>query len=91
MQSGDEPQTKTSISIEQQTPVKPQEQQGTEQFPDFYSAYQDVFNIKNDDEKLEAIAQLLSIAAENSIDDAGVLQRLNLLAADIHESRWHMV
>ncbi len=91
VQSGDEPQTKTSISIEQQTPVKPQEQQDSEQFPDFYNAYQDVFNINNDDEKLQAIAQLLSIAEENNIDDAGVLQSLNLLAADIHESRWHMV
>jgi hypothetical protein len=91
VQTGDEPQTKTSIPIEQHIPVPPQEQHNKVQHPDFYDAYKGVFNIKNDDEKLDAIKQLLLIAEKNNISDTRVIQSLNLIAAGIHESRWHMI
>ena len=57
----------------------------------FSIAYKKVTEAKTDDEKLVAIEQALKVAAQEKFDDLQILQNLNLVAASIHESRWHIV
>lgn len=59
--------------------------------PKFYIAYQKIFNEQDDSEKLLAISTALSIAEAEGISDKSILQQLNVMAGNIHRSRWHVV
>jgi len=88
IQSGDK-QTKTQISnINFQTASNEAIGQS---FPDFYAAYQKAVNETDDSKKLVAVSKALIIAERDSVSDKKILQQLNIMAANIHQSRWHVV
>ena len=59
-------------------------------FPRFYSAYIEVVNTTNDDQKITAVNKALKAAKEEGFSNKELLQHLNLIAGDIHYSRWHI-
>jgi hypothetical protein len=59
--------------------------------PDFYLAYQNAINESDDSKKLIAISKALQIAKQKGVNDKNILQQLNIMAANIHQSRWHVV
>ena len=59
--------------------------------PNFYAAYQKAISERDESKKLIAIAKALHLAEQKGIDDKGILQQLNIIAANIHQSRWHVV
>ncbi len=90
LQTGDEPSSIKTNPINPPTVVEA-DQELSQQHPSFYSNYNKILEMQNDDDKLTAIHQLIAYAEQHSIGDLRVLQNLNLIAAGIHESRWHMV
>lgn len=58
---------------------------------DFYAAYQKAINESDDSKKLIAISIALKIADREGVSDKNILQQLNIMAANIHQSRWHVV
>lgn len=88
IQSGDE-QTRTQIS---NIYFQPETNEALGQSsPDFYAAYQNAVNEIDDSKKLVAITKALKIADRDGVSDKNILQQLNILAANIHQSRWHVV
>ena len=61
------------------------------QFPQFYSAYLDVINAIENEQKLTAAKRALNIAHQEKFSDKYILQNLHIIEADIHHSRWHVV
>ncbi len=59
--------------------------------PLFYAAYQKVLIENDDTKKLIAISKALQIAKSENFEDGRILQDLNIVAANIHQSRWHIV
>lgn len=57
----------------------------------FNSAYDNVLLAVDDDSKLEAIDLALGIALQERVEEASILRDLNLMAANIHQSRWHFI
>lgn len=90
MQTGSEPSSKRTNPIPQPRFSETSDKQQKDN-PEFYSAYQKIFDINDDEQKLLAIEKVITLAKSENIDDARVLQSLNVMAANIHESRWHMV
>lgn len=60
-------------------------------YPLFYIAYQKIIHAKNDDKKLATISDALEIAKKEHFNNKTILQNINLVAANIHHSRWHIV
>jgi len=62
-----------------------------ENFPAFYASYKKLKDEKNDDKKLSLIAKTLELAKQEGFTDKKILQELNIVAGNIHQSRWHIV
>ena len=88
VQSDDEPSLRQSVEISDgitsEEPVSTPSQ-------NFNIAYQDVLLAEGDDNKLKAIDVALNIAEKEAISSTAILRNLNLMAANIHQSRWHFV
>jgi hypothetical protein len=59
-------------------------------FPDFYHAYQDAITSTTPELQLIAINKALAIASKQDISSPKAIKSLHLLAADIHQERWHI-
>lgn len=87
-QSGDEKIATQILDVELSTESNDQLGQF---YPEFYAAYQEALNESDDSKKLIAIAKALQIAKSKKITEKAPLQQLNIMAANIHQSRWHVV
>lgn len=60
-------------------------------YPEFYVAFKKASQEEDENKKLAAIEYALTMAAAKKIDEKEILQQLNLSAARIYRSRWHVV
>ncbi|MCF6193397.1 MAG: hypothetical protein L3J46_03575, partial [Kangiellaceae bacterium] len=64
---------------------------GSNKYPQFYASYFQIDQQSNDDNRLEFISQSLNFAKLEGFNDKKLLKKLHLLAANIHQSRWHVI
>ncbi|TQV85365.1 hypothetical protein [Aliikangiella coralliicola] len=60
-----------------------------QKYPRFSKAYQDVLEASEADQRLKLIKAALVVANEESFQSGPILKQLHLMAADIHQSKWH--
>jgi hypothetical protein len=60
-------------------------------YPKFFEAYRRVSQRREQSKKLAAILFALKTAKEEGVEQPKILQKLNLMAANIYRSRWHVV
>ncbi|WP_196138678.1 hypothetical protein [Aliikangiella sp. G2MR2-5] len=60
------------------------------QYPDFYQAYNEALTTTSTNAKLMAIQKALKIAERSNVEEKQPLRHLYIMAADIHQERWHM-
>ena len=63
----------------------------SDKYPQFYAIYRQIDQQSVDKTKLALISQALKFAKLEGFENEEVLTRLHLLAANIHQSRWHVV
>ncbi|PHS18853.1 MAG: hypothetical protein COA86_06675 [Kangiella sp.] len=88
IQSEDKIATNTSITIEPKI-VSLQNKEDFNQYKSFYLLYNKIIDAKDVKNSLELIEQALIIADSQGFPDKSILRLLHILAAEIHQSRWH--
>ena len=63
----------------------------SDKYPQFYASYTQIAQQSSDDDRLELISQSLNFAKLEGFNNKKVLKKLHLLAANIHQSRWHVI
>jgi hypothetical protein len=67
-----------------------EKQENIKDYPLFFSAYQKINTELDDTVRLAMIVNAIKVAQKEGFAEVKVLQQLNIMAANIHHSRWHL-
>ena len=83
LQVEDNPRNPKTLSI-------PHSEQTASNYPEFIAAYNVAISAQDPDDKLQSIERALALAESEKVSESRLIKNLYLLAAEVHQERWHI-